>query len=112
MAKFWFVASCERCGSKAPSLGPARRCAASVWSGVRVLLVREPLLQLVEVLRVFVTGERVRSVGTQHFYARDDKGPHVPDPRRGVGEKLGGVGSQIARHWRVQGTVAARNARH
>ena len=45
---------------------------------------RAELLDLVEVLCVSGTGERVRPVGAQHLCVRDDERPHVPDPRRGI----------------------------
>ena len=45
---------------------------------------RAEFLDLVEVLRVVGTCERVRSIGAEHLCAWDEEWQHVPDPRRWI----------------------------
>src|SRR5206468_1778959 len=60
------------------------------------------LLDLVEVLRVVGTDERVRAVGAERLCARDEEWQHVPDPRRWIVCKVRRCRPPDTWRWRVQ----------
>src|SRR5205085_11764094 len=63
---------------------------------------RAELLDLVEVLGVVLTGERVWPVRAKHLYIRDDERQNVPDPWRGVVREVRWRWPPDPRCWRVQ----------
>src|ERR1700747_3233495 len=96
MSKFWLTASARKIRFQSAIAWSCQNIAASVWSGVRVMLVREPtsLISLKSSAYwalVSALGPSVRSIsalGTRN-------GRTFPTHGAGSFKKLGGVGRQM-----------------
>ena len=103
MSKCWLAASVRKIRFQSAIAWSCQKIAASVWSGVRVMLVSEPtslisLKSSAYSALVSAFGPSVRSIST--FGTMN--GRTFPTHGAGSFSKFGGVGRQIPGRWRVK----------